>query len=662
METNQPLDQDAINLAKAIRQTESGGNAQAKGASGEYGAYQFMPTTYSTLSKKYGVATPLENSTLEEQNKLAYSQIKEWKDQGYKPDQIASMWNSGKPEWQGNVGVNAKGVKYDTPDYVKKVYNQYQNIKQGIQSTPQTTTSTVQPTTPTETSNPYGATFRASENENLLSGTAKAIGNIPTSAFTLGKGLVSAISHPIQTIKGVSSAVAGGVEKLIPGEQAQESSFDDVINGLKERYGSLDALKKTAIEDPVGLALDVATILEPAGAGIKAMGKAGEIGKVAEVGSQIAKAGEAVNPLRVAGKGIELAGKGLGKLTSETMGVATGTGGKVIRQGLQSTSEGGDAYKAFVEGLKGNADPEQIVNSAKEAVGQVVNNRNTSYKQMLKGLKEDPTIYNPTKVQDTLTKQLSNFGIKETDTGLDFSRSKFALDKTSQGDINNLYELVKGWGSSKGDLSAVGIDNLKQIIGSYYSLNSDYRAFTEALRSSTKDVLKNAPGYTDEMAKYAEATEWINDTKKALSLGDKAMTETAFKKLTGAFRQNNEWRAQAINELDRITGGQLKASIAGQQLSSITPRGLAKFGAGLEGVSAMHSALEGGAGVIPLLSTMIISSPRMVGEFLRVLGLTNQAINVVMNTLNKANPGRIAEVANVANRLNPPNSAFEENK
>lgn len=127
------LDPQAVALAKAIRQTESGGNAKAKGASGEFGAYQWEPATWDAMSKAAGVNVPLEQSTLEQQNEVAYKQIKAWKDQGHNVGQIASMWNAGEGApnayLQGNVGVNNKGVNYNTPAYAKKVADYYQQFK-----------------------------------------------------------------------------------------------------------------------------------------------------------------------------------------------------------------------------------------------------------------------------------------------------------------------------------------------------------------------------------------------------------------------------------------------------------------------------------------------------------------------------------------------------
>lgn len=128
-----PLDQQAVALAKAIRETESKNDFNAKGASGEFGAYQFMPATWSAYAKEAGVNAAFGSATPDQQNEVAYKKIKQWKDQGYNPGQIASMWNAGpgKPDayLEGNKGVNSQGVAYDTKAYAEKVAHAYQNLK-----------------------------------------------------------------------------------------------------------------------------------------------------------------------------------------------------------------------------------------------------------------------------------------------------------------------------------------------------------------------------------------------------------------------------------------------------------------------------------------------------------------------------------------------------
>lgn len=152
---NEQLDQDVVNLTKAIRQVESSKNPTARGASGEFGYYQFMPGTWAETTRKYkGAPVPVEQATPELQNEMAYRQVKEWKDAGYNPGQIASMWNAGpgKPNAykEGWRGTNDQGVQYDTPAYAEKVAKEYQALKTGtaggVQQIPQLTGHGLQPT------------------------------------------------------------------------------------------------------------------------------------------------------------------------------------------------------------------------------------------------------------------------------------------------------------------------------------------------------------------------------------------------------------------------------------------------------------------------------------------------------------------------------------
>lgn len=142
--TSGGLDPKIVNLAQAIRQTESGGNFAAKGASGEYGAYQFMPDTWAGNAPRFGVNVPLDQATPAQQNEVAYKQLQEWSQQhpDWNVGNFASAWNAGpgKPDayQQGNVGTNSKGVNYDTPAYAQKVATAYQQFKaQNTQNAPQ---------------------------------------------------------------------------------------------------------------------------------------------------------------------------------------------------------------------------------------------------------------------------------------------------------------------------------------------------------------------------------------------------------------------------------------------------------------------------------------------------------------------------------------------
>lgn len=161
----------------------------------------------------------------------------------------------------------------------------------------------------------YGSSFPASTTDTPLQAGLKATGNVPSSAFNLASGIYQAVRHPIDTGKGIVSAVKGSgealgrtlVEKTKFGdiqspngktlrENAQqlapdidEKTFNTLVDSLHERYGSLENAQRTATNDPFGFGADVMSILS-GGAGL-----AKNIPGVAETASRIAAPIEEAN-------------------------------------------------------------------------------------------------------------------------------------------------------------------------------------------------------------------------------------------------------------------------------------------------------------------------------------------------------------------------------
>lgn len=89
-----------------------------RGASGEYGCLQFLPTTWRLWSKDvYG---EVREQTPVRERYVAYKKIERWLEQGYSSREIALMWNQGHPGACG-AGVNKHGVSYDSCAYAQSV-------------------------------------------------------------------------------------------------------------------------------------------------------------------------------------------------------------------------------------------------------------------------------------------------------------------------------------------------------------------------------------------------------------------------------------------------------------------------------------------------------------------------------------------------------------
>ena len=139
---NEQLDPKVVNLAKAIKRAETGTSTDAynaKGQSGENGAYQFMPETWKGWAKQH-LGDENAGMSVQNQNKVAYTQIKQWKDAGLSPAQIASKWNSGdenayKTGKKGSTFIGGKEIQYDVPAYTSKVSGFYGELNSGQPAT-----------------------------------------------------------------------------------------------------------------------------------------------------------------------------------------------------------------------------------------------------------------------------------------------------------------------------------------------------------------------------------------------------------------------------------------------------------------------------------------------------------------------------------------------
>lgn len=117
------------------------------------------------------------------------------------------------------------------------------------------------------------------------------LGNVAASGGRFAQQLVEPLLDPKQTARGVKAAVTSPrlTAKLI-------------AEAIKERYGSYDALLKTAYTDPVGMASDASIALGGAGLVAKAA-------KAPRVATALSRSAEALNPLAIPAKAAAEAGR-----------------------------------------------------------------------------------------------------------------------------------------------------------------------------------------------------------------------------------------------------------------------------------------------------------------------------------------------------------------
>lgn len=123
-----------------------------------------------------------------------------------------------------------------------------------------------------------GALFPAKTAESPVKAGLKALGNTPSSMFNMGRNIYQMVRHPIETAKGIGLATTGGLDTLLEkytGLEGDPESMEvakKVGGELQRRYGSLDALQRTATNDPFAFGTDILTLmtgLGPAAATMK---------------------------------------------------------------------------------------------------------------------------------------------------------------------------------------------------------------------------------------------------------------------------------------------------------------------------------------------------------------------------------------------------------
>ena len=125
------------------------------------------------------------------------------------------------------------------------------------------------------------------------------------------------------------------------------------------------------------------------------------------------------------------------------------------------------------------------------------------------------------------------------------------------------------------------------------------------------------PEYAKTMKAYSQASDQINDLTKTFSLRETAAPDTTARKLQSVMRNNVNTnygrRTRLMEDLARYEPD-LPAALAGQAMSSPTPRGLQSLAAVATGMTGLGGA-TGVAAFNPMsLAALPFMSPRIMGE------------------------------------------------
>lgn len=618
------LDAGVVNLAKAIRQQESGGNYTAVGDNGSsHGAYQWNEDHFAEGAKQFGL-DPTDFSPVN-QDKVAYAQIDAYKKAGYSPEQIASIWNSGKPDATGNKGtttINGKTLSYDTPAYVQGVMASFNQNKT---ENPGNSSQTAQASPAPEASSLMGFA------KNTVESGANFLGNIG-----------DAVLHPIQTVQNIGDAAVGGLQELGGQSNDNTAKFDNLVGYFKQRYGGVDNLLHTAYTDPVGLAGDISA----------ALGVGGGIAGIASQGAEAAGLGQAA----IEAGGADFVAGANGVRSTAGSGVAGAL--DTTASGLNKASELTNPLTPVVKGAGAMLDstkkisdiianpqsytPEEMANSTRANVAQQVEDALQS-KIAEKGetgdeydqFKEAPTPIEvtPDGLDSLIRKSL---GVDITDGVIKANSTSEIRDTTAIAKLQSVYNTYKG-DFLNGTMDSEKFLNLRSDLGDMAYNDSGIKntkaaSAAEQVRNSlNSDYRSQIAGLSEKDAEYTAQSTELKKLRKGFLDKDGNLLESATNKIANSLGKGKDAQLARLEEIVPGIGRKLEVMKTLEDIAkgSFTSTIVEKGGI----VGGLISGNVQGAALA--FASIILSNPKIAIPLMRVLGNNIELVKSIMANLAK---------------------------
>lgn len=438
------------------------------------------------------------------------------------------------------------------------------------------------------------------------------------------------------------------VQKAVIGRDLSPEEEALVENGPTGKQIVGDVLRVGANFIPVGkLATGATAGLSALGVGAKVAPVVGAslagatTGAVADVGASMARGEDAqLGAGTVIGGSIPLVGsamRGLGKLASkvtgkvggEALGMTTGTSAETLEQAFMAGKKGGAELDTLTAGMRGKTTPEQLVSNIRDNVSAVNTQRQSLFRETLAQFGDTPV--NTTPAKQAFIDNLEKAGIKIGEEGLDFSGSKLRLVPAAQSKLQTAFTDLM---NTPQNSSLVDVDTTRQALkalsmaGDDPSANLANKLLDDAVRG-VRAVGETVPEYKKMLGEFAETSDFLDELQRGLSTGDRATVDQTYRRMTTALKTNNEQRLALVKELDELTGGNILSDIAGQQLSEALPRGIVRqIAAGVTGTAALTGGVSAS-----MLPTLALASPRVVGEFVRGLGIASNKADLIIKAI-----------------------------
>ena len=472
-------------------------------------------------------------------------------------------------------------------------------------------------------------------------------GNIPASAYHMAGDVAEAVTNPIETAKAAWETGAGG---LLEGLGRRFGVTYDENEGLG--YDP-ELLKKSLVEDPAGMALDVAPGMQAVGAGAKAarLGtrasalarqtagpRAGRAVRTAVQAADSPLARAATSPVKAMAQGARGLGQAAGGIARAASSAISGIDPGVLsttrevlgeygRKGTEAGDFARESRKAF-DAARKTSDPipeavtkiELGIASELDQIGS--NLRGTVGRQL-------PEPKAMIEFENNVLKRLGDRDVKlyqhaNGELGLDFRKSAIPEEAAAQRRILKAMRAIlrarKGgtfedmWRARR-QIDEANSTALKQKFG-----NTEIGILKE-FRAELNNLMDSVGNFEFQRLnkKYKEGIE-LRDRFDKMA-GTRVDPEGQIAAVIRAIRDSRKSSNEFLKTVERQTGTPLRAIAAGAELQGLLPRGLVG-----RGVFANVAALTFGSDV---LMAFFLAPPAALRGYLKVIGATERKIKAL---------------------------------
>ena len=335
-----------------------------------------------------------------------------------------------------------------------------------------------------------------------------------------------------------------------------------------------------------------------------------------------------------------------------------GVSAETIQNAFDNPEKTISAIKEYANNPQAKQD---LLKKAEDSFDSIVSERNDTYNSAMKEI-QNKTIqnskgeifYDGKKVNLDLSGVMDNFkkifnsnkiktSVSDNGLSLDFSRTP--IPTSQQKNINDLVERINKWD----DATPEGLNDLRQIIGSYYEVggNNQYNQIVTRLKSGLTDYSNSNFSELETLnSNYSEASDFIGQLKKEIFGKSDISPTTKISRLMGVIKPGNPYRTKLIETLGAQSGTDLINAIQGAALSEWLPKNkvASLLAEGLGAGEALLNPLSIPHLLAPAIGVAAMSSPRVVGTAAASLGklaqtklnpLVSSAVNQASNKLLK---------------------------